>query len=119
MEKPIFIGTTASTDLLPEYGIMASLDTIPVGAGFLRHCEGGVAIFDGLIANRDLIPSHRDVVLDGIVLHLLKKAKELDIKYILAFSFINEVFERSPRNTASSKVTIKCSQLNWSDLWGL
>lgn len=83
---------------LPAYGLMVYDHDLPVAAGFLKIVEGGKsAILDSLITNGDLPAEQRDLALDLLVENILKDAKALGIKQILAFSSDRNTLVRAQR----------------------
>lgn len=71
---------------LPQYGYLASDSATPIAVGFLRMVEGGYAQLDTLVSNKDLSSDMRHEGITEVVDALMRKAKELKLKGILAFS---------------------------------
>lgn len=83
---------------LPKWGFICFANKEPTCAGFLRMCEGDYAILDSLITN-PLAPSiHRHHCIDFLVEHLIKIAKMIGIKQIVAFSVDESTLERSKKH---------------------
>lgn len=80
---------------LPALGYMVYSNYIPVAAGFLRECEGNVAIFDSLVADPDCRFEIRDSCIDLLVKHMLRAAREKGFKKILGYSVNKRTLERS------------------------
>lgn len=75
-----------STYEIPKIGIVVYERGTPVAAGFLRSCEGNIAVFDGLVTDPNAESSQRNQCLDLLVSQLIKTAKELELKGIIAWS---------------------------------
>lgn len=90
--------TPSSADDLPEMGVVVFERGTPLAAGFLRRCEGGIAIFDGLVTDPGAESTQRNVALDLVVSQLIKTAKELKLKGIIGWSRDNLVLLRSYRH---------------------
>lgn len=75
-----------AADSIPETGMVVLERGTPIAAGFLRRCEGDVAIFDGLVTDPNADSSQRNQALDALVLALIDKAKELKLKGIIAWT---------------------------------
>lgn len=84
--------------ILPETGLVIFERGTPVAAGFLRKCEGSLAIFDGLVTDPNAESSQRNQALDLLVSQLIKTAKELELKGIIAWTREDVVLMRSYRH---------------------
>lgn len=82
-------------DELPKLGYVVYSNHIPVAAGFIRNCEGGIALFDSLIADPECNSEIRDECLDALVSHILRTAKEEGFIRMLAYTLNNRTLERS------------------------
>lgn len=71
---------------LPKVGFLAYDADQVVAAAFLRHCGANTAIFDGLITDPAAASELRDNALDAVVSALTKKAKELGLKALVAWT---------------------------------
>ena len=83
---------------LPQIGYIVEKDSYAVASGFLRVIEGNVAMLDSLVTHADCTPVDRDTAIDMVVQALISKAKELNIKQIIAFSRDKNTLERSLRH---------------------
>lgn len=83
---------------IPEIGYVVYDRGTAFAAGFLRKCEGNFAIFDGLATDPHAESGQRNQGLDLVVSQLIKTAKELELKGIIAWSRDNLVLLRSYRH---------------------
>lgn len=88
-------GKSKLSDGLPSIGFIAFLESEPVAASFLRYVEGGYCLFDGLVSNPSLPPFKRHLAIDAVVTALIKKAKDLNLTKILAYSLDEGTLKRS------------------------
>ncbi len=79
----------------PELGLGVYLEETPVAFGFLRRCEGNVAIFDGLITNCKLQSAIRNEALDAITVGMIRLAMAMNIKRIIGWVEDKNTIERS------------------------
>ena len=86
-----------ATDL-PVLGLVVSVDYENVAMGFLRFCEGGYALFDGLCTNPAMPPDTRSHALDLLVSSLIGKSKQLQLKGIMAWSKDKNTLERAAKH---------------------
>lgn len=82
---------------LPEMGYMAWHNGSPIGAVFLRRCEGDVGIVDSLISNPDSQGVLRHVALDALINHIVDQAKRTGITLLLGYTVDCSTLERSIR----------------------
>lgn len=73
-------------DTLPAIGVVAYQGKQPVAAAFLRQMEGFYGMFDGLISNPEASSKDRNAALDAVIDSVLKSAKSLEIKVLMAWS---------------------------------
>lgn len=74
-------------DELPELGFISFYNGIPVSAIFLRNVEGsGYGMIDSMVTDPRVDAEVRDCSNDLVVEKLLKEAKRLNYKKIIAFS---------------------------------
>lgn len=78
--------STVTMKTLPKCGFMALYNGHPIAAGFLRRVEGGYAQLDGLTSNPYFGSKIRHEGIDLVVDTLLKEAKDLGLKGIIAFT---------------------------------
>ena len=87
-------------ETLPEFGYIAvktnESDLIePIAAGFLRRLEGGFAQFDTLVSNAKMPSKDRHEGISAVIDSLTNKAKELNIRGILATTEDKSVIVRA------------------------
>ncbi len=87
-----------SLQSLPETGYIVFQDNFPVAAGFLRRVEGGFGQVDSYITDPSVPGKQRDQALDLITDALIKRAKELELRGIVAFSVDQNTISRSLRH---------------------
>jgi hypothetical protein len=80
---------------LPEIGVIAYRNDIPVAAGFIRRMEGSYGLMDSYITNATESSSTRHKALSRITEALIEKAKEEGISKLLAFSSDQNTYQRS------------------------
>lgn len=85
-------------DELPTWGYIAFKDKAPIACAFLRTCEGGHAMIDGLTSNPDAPSQDRHQAIDALVEKLHQKAKELNVKNLYFFSLDTGTLERAQRH---------------------
>jgi hypothetical protein len=78
------MGTNVSD--LPENGVLVTDLDRPVAIGFIRRCEGGVALIDSAITNPNAQPGVRDKAMDRLTKDLIDLSSHLEITRVLAFS---------------------------------
>jgi len=83
---------------LPEHGYMAYLEDFPIACGFLRRCEGNFGIIDGFCSDPKMPGSLRHEALDLITSKLIRDAKELKLKGLLAITVDKSIIKRSIRH---------------------
>lgn len=83
---------------LPETGYIVFHDNFPVAAGFLRRVEGGFAQMDSYISDPTAPSEQRNEALDLITEALISRAKELELRGIVAFSVDQNTISRSLRH---------------------
>lgn len=76
----------SEVSLLPEHGVVVMDLDRPVAIGFIRRCEGGVALIDSSITNPAAQPGVRDKAMDRLTKDLLEVSSRLEITRVLAFS---------------------------------
>lgn len=82
---------------LPEIGYMAWMNSTPIGAVFLRRCEGNTGIVDSLISNPGSEAHLRHVALDALINHIVDQAKHHKIKFLLGYTVDESTLKRSLR----------------------
>lgn len=88
---------------LPEHGYIAFDDMDrPVAAGFIRRVEGNYALIDSLISNPEAPGVLRNEALDLITVQLIKTARELGFKQLIAFSRDVNTLKRAERHGFAS-----------------
>ena len=83
---------------LPQIGFLVFEEDKFIGAGFLRKCEGNYGMFDSYVTDPSVPPKLRDQALEMITKNLLCTAKEVGIKYLIAFSVDDNTITRSQRH---------------------
>lgn len=83
---------------LPEIGFVALKEFFPVACAFLRRCEGGVGILEGLATDPEAPGKDRSDAIDGCVTRVLHTADELGMSRIIAWSKESSVIERSKKH---------------------
>lgn len=76
---------------------MVSDDKGMVAMGFLRMVEGHRAQIDDLVTNPEREPEARDKAINLVALTLLSTAKDLGIKYVIAYSKDEHTIKRSEK----------------------
>ena len=84
-----------SEDEIPAVGWVAMNNEYIVAIGFLRRMEGNHALLDGLTTNPEASPEARHLGLTGVVTALIKSAKELKIRQIVAYTLDESVVKRA------------------------
>lgn len=82
-------------NVLPEIGFVAYEGAIPVAMGFLRQIEGGYALIDTLVTNRDLSSELRHVGISKLVDKLIETAKDQGFKGVMALSNDDGILKRA------------------------
>lgn len=82
---------------MPETGFIAYSDGEPVAALFIRLVEGYGAQLDGLTSNPKAPANVRNEALDSVIYHCIERAKQLDLKQLLAFSLDEHTLTRVER----------------------
>lgn len=80
---------------LPQIGYIATEGSIVVAAGFLRKVEGKMALLDTLATNADCPPAIRHDGIQAIVNSLIDTAKQLELKYFMAFTVDDGIIKRA------------------------
>lgn len=80
---------------LPRLGLIAYWGDTPTATIFLRICEGGVGIIEGLTTDPRVKSNKRHKALDVLVERILLEARHLGIEAILAYSVDAGTIERS------------------------
>lgn len=84
---------------LPYLGFMVSDERLgPICAGFLRRTEGHFALLDSMISNPSISSGIRDKALDLLTETLIKQAKELKLKQLIAYTVDKNTLMRSDRH---------------------
>lgn len=80
---------------MPKIGYMVLMNNHPIAAGFLRKVEGGIGHLDGLVSNAYFgsLVRHEGVKL--VVDTLLKEAKSLKMKGIIATTADEGILKRA------------------------
>jgi hypothetical protein len=79
---------------LPQDGIMIYGRNGYIAGGFIRKCEGGIALVDSYITNPNVDGKVRDAALDLMTNELLRVAKERGYTRMIAFTEDLHTFER-------------------------
>lgn len=82
-------------DQVPDIGLIGLYMEAPCCAIFLRRCDKGLGIIDGLVSTPRATPEVRHLALDLICHRILEIAATLGIKNILAFTEDETVLRRS------------------------
>jgi hypothetical protein len=82
-------------DEIPMIGFIAFYKDLGIAAAFLRSVEPNYALLDGLITNPEALPYLRNEAIEGCVKVIIKKAKDLKLKQIMATSIDQGVLDRS------------------------
>jgi len=85
----------AMAEDLAKTGFVAFKDNLAIAAGFLRMCEGSLAMIDGLVSNPYAPGVARHHALDEIIDELIFCARERGVKRILAYSVDNGTINRA------------------------
>ena len=80
---------------LPKIGYMVMMNGHPIAAGFLRKVEGGLAQLDGLTSNAYFGSQIRHEGIKLIVDTLIKEAKALKLKGIIATTQDEGILKRA------------------------
>lgn len=83
---------------MPKVGYITLDGEQVIAAGFLRLIEGDHAMLDALITNPTVKPEDRDQAIDMLVKALIRRAKMMKIKLIVAFTKDKNTLERSLRH---------------------
>lgn len=87
--------SSSLADDLPEHGYIAFFNMAPVAVGFLRVCEGNLAIIDSVMTSPLFESEIRHWALEGIVSALMDDARHFGIKKILAYSIDDGIKKRA------------------------
>lgn len=87
-----------SEDDFPKIGFIIQHEGQFICCNFLRMVEGGYAQLDGMTSNPAIPAKLRDIANDLITCALLKAAKELKVKRIIAYSQDKNTLLRSYRH---------------------
>lgn len=79
---------------LPAVGFVVLSEEIRVAACFLRRCEGGIGIVDGLTTNPDAPSELRHVSIDLVVKAICEEAKQREITQLIAWTVDKGTLER-------------------------
>lgn len=79
---------------IPKIGYIVLKDSIPVCAAFLRECEGGVGMLEGLVSNPDLPLFTRHLGVECVIDRLLQEAKSRHIRRLVSFSVDDSTVKR-------------------------
>lgn len=82
-------------ETLPQIGYVATEGSIVVAAGFLRQVEGNMALLDTLATNKDCSPDMRHEGIAAVVDALISNAKQLELKYFMAFTVDDGIIKRA------------------------
>lgn len=84
---------------LPEIGFIAFDAQEPIAVGFLRKMEGPYAMIDSFISNPLVLSMMTRVhAIDLITQELIQKAKQLEIRHLMAFCEYTGTLKRSYRH---------------------
>ena len=73
-------------------------DDRPVAVAFLRRCEGGFGMLDGLCTNPSAPSEVRHIAIDKVVEKVIDRAKKYGMKHLLSWSLDAGTLERSQRH---------------------
>lgn len=90
-------GLEYGPDDMPKLGYVAYERGEPIACAFLRNMEGTCAMFDGLCTNPDAPGDMRSYAIDLLVEKVIKEAKHLGYKGILAFTVDYSTLMRSQK----------------------
>lgn len=82
---------------LPEHGLIAIKDGIPIAMGFIRRIEGEYAMLDSYITDPKAAAPVRDRALETIGRKLIDMARNGGCKTLLAFSTDAHILARGVR----------------------
>ena len=88
-----FFGETEET--LPKLGYIASEGSIVVAICFLRKMEGGFAMIDTLVSNKDLASEFRHLGVQAVVDAVIAAARNQGIKGLICLTSDEGVFKRA------------------------
>ncbi len=80
---------------IPKIGYMVLMNGHPIAAGFLRKLEGGLAHLDGLTSNAYFGSVIRHKAIELVVDTLIKEAKLLKLKGIIATTKDDGILKRA------------------------
>lgn len=80
---------------MPKIGYIVLMNNHPIAAGFLRKVEGGIGHLDGLVSNAYFGSMIRHDGIKLVVETLLKEAKTLKLKGIIATTDDEGVLKRA------------------------
>lgn len=80
---------------MPKLGYIVFMDSVPIAAGFLRRVEGGIGHLDGLVSNAHFGGQIRHEGIRLVVDTLLKEAKVLKLKGIIATTADEGILKRA------------------------
>lgn len=89
---------SALADELPKLAYIAILGQEAIAISSLRMIEGGFALIDSLITNPLSKPELRHKAIDLIVEQLIRKAKDLKLKRVIAHTKDQGILERSQKH---------------------
>lgn len=82
---------------LPEIGYIAWEHSKPIGAAFLRRCEGGLGIVDSLISNPDSSSELRHIALDALINRIVEISPKHKVTMLLGYTKDSSTLLRSTR----------------------
>lgn len=82
------------TSELPKIGFLIFKEDAPICCAFLRICEGGLGIFEGLCTNPKMAPQVRNDAIEFATKVIFEEAKKSNIHRILAYSVDTSTIER-------------------------
>jgi hypothetical protein len=85
-------------ELLPTIGVMVSVDTVPVCAGFLYKSDGGSCMIGTLASDPELPGVMRDGGLDALITSLCAAAKDSGYSAVNCSTNIDDLKERFKRH---------------------
>ena len=85
-------------DTLPHVGFIGYYGDKPVGAIFLRTCEGHIAWLDSLITDEHVDSLARNLVIDELTNRVLAYAKEYEFRKVVGFSIDENTIKRAERH---------------------
>lgn len=83
---------------LPSTGLVVLDDNEPIACGFLRKCEGNLAIIDSVITNPELSLKKRSKAIDILFERLIELSKEFGIDQIVGITTKSGMIKKSKKH---------------------